>query len=350
MNIEQKQVELDKIREKLRCTEYYEGCNDIKSLKLQSPKYLAYRVSEAYRWLKMLRHEIDQHKCVKCSSSKKLQLHHLTYVRLYKELLRDVVTLCRDCHQTGHEVKKLRLTTQSVGCNLASVVANYDQESKMNKSHINYIEIQGLISNLKPGVEVETFLKNKGKRGTKEGNEGVQHALGCLRAVGFVTCKRVTGIAASARWTSITNDQTRKLGDLTAKQQVELIQLIDREGAEDMATAINSPKFKAFISDFTTADDYDMLVKHSDFYRNNYIRVSKPKKAKDKSESKQKSFLSPTNIAMNLAEYAESKKQVELAKKEAAESKKKLDRLNADFNERLNSLEKEDLVKLLLRD
>lgn len=43
--------------------------------------------------------------CEGCGITKATQVHHLTYVRLYKEMLFDLVAICDDCHQSLHEKK-----------------------------------------------------------------------------------------------------------------------------------------------------------------------------------------------------------------------------------------------------
>ena len=40
--------------------------------------------------------------CECCGGRKPLEVHHITYRNLYKELPEDLATLCRDCHQTIH--------------------------------------------------------------------------------------------------------------------------------------------------------------------------------------------------------------------------------------------------------
>ena len=51
--------------------------------------------------------ERDGHKCTKCSSTKLLQVHHLSYVVGRKAWEYDndnFVTLCRDCHKVAHNI------------------------------------------------------------------------------------------------------------------------------------------------------------------------------------------------------------------------------------------------------
>jgi hypothetical protein len=47
-------------------------------------------------------------KCGKCDATKQLQLHHLTYARLWREELDDVVPLCPYHHEEEHAGKYKR--------------------------------------------------------------------------------------------------------------------------------------------------------------------------------------------------------------------------------------------------
>lgn len=44
----------------------------------------------------------DNNRCYSCDTTKRLQVHHITYKRLYNENITDLVTLCRSCHQEVH--------------------------------------------------------------------------------------------------------------------------------------------------------------------------------------------------------------------------------------------------------
>lgn len=59
------------------------------------------------RWQKVrrTRFDFDGHQCVVCHrdlTGEPYQTHHLTYQRLGRERLRDVVTMCDSCHHTFH--------------------------------------------------------------------------------------------------------------------------------------------------------------------------------------------------------------------------------------------------------
>ncbi len=47
----------------------------------------------------------DNYTCQKCGSkSKKLEVHHSTYDRIYKEIPKDLISLCVDCHKREHNI------------------------------------------------------------------------------------------------------------------------------------------------------------------------------------------------------------------------------------------------------
>lgn len=68
-----------------------------------SPDHVA-EYMESEEW-KLLRSKVitrDNFVCQICSSPYSLVVHHITYIRFTKELLPDLTTLCRSCHQDLH--------------------------------------------------------------------------------------------------------------------------------------------------------------------------------------------------------------------------------------------------------
>jgi hypothetical protein len=61
-----------------------------------------YNLSDTWENIRLRRLEIDNFKCVLCKSNKKLVCHHLTYKRIYRESMVDVITLCNQCHNRIH--------------------------------------------------------------------------------------------------------------------------------------------------------------------------------------------------------------------------------------------------------
>lgn len=68
----------------------------------------AYLKSEHWKLLKRVTLQSQGRICCKCGALKKLQIHHKTYVRLWKELQSDLMVVCVDCHKKIHGIKKKR--------------------------------------------------------------------------------------------------------------------------------------------------------------------------------------------------------------------------------------------------
>lgn len=74
-----------------------------------SSKYMSeqdksnYLASAMWRILRDIIITRDHNKCVCCSSTNNLHVHHLTYDRLGSEQPNDLVTLCSTCHQRQHD-------------------------------------------------------------------------------------------------------------------------------------------------------------------------------------------------------------------------------------------------------
>lgn len=45
------------------------------------------------------------YRCERCGSKERLEVHHITYARLYHERMNDLQLLCRFCHTRGSGVK-----------------------------------------------------------------------------------------------------------------------------------------------------------------------------------------------------------------------------------------------------
>lgn len=65
-------------------------------------KYELYLTSDHWRELRQKVLERDGHACSQCPVRARLHVHHLTYERMGRERLDDLVTLCEDCHRKVH--------------------------------------------------------------------------------------------------------------------------------------------------------------------------------------------------------------------------------------------------------
>lgn len=67
--------------------------------------YTAYLASSEWQKKRLQALERSHHQCQRCDARKDLQVHHLTYVRLGREALTDLVVLCSECHKEEHDLK-----------------------------------------------------------------------------------------------------------------------------------------------------------------------------------------------------------------------------------------------------
>lgn len=71
-------------------------------------RYQDYLRSSHWRALRLKVLERDGHRCKGCRRKDRLEVHHLTYERLGRELSEDLITLCQRCHATEHQWMALR--------------------------------------------------------------------------------------------------------------------------------------------------------------------------------------------------------------------------------------------------
>ena len=65
-------------------------------------KYINYIKSEKWAKKKQELFQEKGKKCELCGSTKHIHVHHLTYERIYNELIIDLQPLCRACHEKEH--------------------------------------------------------------------------------------------------------------------------------------------------------------------------------------------------------------------------------------------------------
>lgn len=80
-------------------------------------EYEAYLRSPEWDAKRALVLERDGHRCVRCGSKRKLQVHHKTYARFKEELLDDLETLCggqAGCHKVEHRSERWKNQRRAV--------------------------------------------------------------------------------------------------------------------------------------------------------------------------------------------------------------------------------------------
>ncbi|WP_149241505.1 HNH endonuclease [Dyadobacter sp. 32] len=76
-------------------------------------KYLQYLDSKEWKVKRVQVLKRDKNLCQGCKEKPAEQIHHLTYDRLYKEFLEDLVSLCVNCHEREHKEPFLDLTQKN---------------------------------------------------------------------------------------------------------------------------------------------------------------------------------------------------------------------------------------------
>lgn len=71
-------------------------------------EYQEYLRSEHWKGVKAQFKKRGIHKCYVCETKWPLELHHISYARLYREKRSDLIYLCAACHQEAHDF--LRVT------------------------------------------------------------------------------------------------------------------------------------------------------------------------------------------------------------------------------------------------
>ena len=67
--------------------------------------YYEYLKTDKWKVVRRLALDYAGHKCQLCSSKERLNVHHNNYLNLGNETLKDVVVLCRKCHEKFHNIK-----------------------------------------------------------------------------------------------------------------------------------------------------------------------------------------------------------------------------------------------------
>lgn len=62
----------------------------------------AYYITPHWNDRRMLRLTTDEFRCLLCDSPDDLRCHHITYENLFREELRDLMTVCDECHNRIH--------------------------------------------------------------------------------------------------------------------------------------------------------------------------------------------------------------------------------------------------------
>ena len=65
-------------------------------------KFREYMLSDFWKDMRYKRLKKDNFQCVLCKAKENLICHHLTYQRVFKENINDLIILCKRCHNRIH--------------------------------------------------------------------------------------------------------------------------------------------------------------------------------------------------------------------------------------------------------
>lgn len=115
-----------------------------------------YYATAHWRRTAFLRKEIDGFQCVQCKSNQNLETHHWRYNLFAENVQRDLITLCRQCHETMH------------------------QDISGSKVHFPRYVDETLFERMTKVNDHNTDSDDCGKQGASEGND----ASGCVERQG----------------------------------------------------------------------------------------------------------------------------------------------------------------------
>lgn len=78
-----------------------------KEVQKTTKKYLKYLKSKEWATKKSIIFAIKGNKCAVCGSTENIDVHHLTYERIFNEDIEDLEPVCRECHKKIHSGKLL---------------------------------------------------------------------------------------------------------------------------------------------------------------------------------------------------------------------------------------------------
>ncbi len=74
-------------------------------MRMTSKKYADYLASDHWKLVRDKRLQMDNYRCW-CCDKKATQVHHITYDRVGREPMSDVISVCKTCHSAIHQIEK----------------------------------------------------------------------------------------------------------------------------------------------------------------------------------------------------------------------------------------------------
>ncbi len=77
--------------------------NAAKQKKKRKKEYRSYLKSFEWNQIKEELFSVRGKVCEECTSTKRIEVHHLTYENIFNEEPEDLMILCRECHKKQHQ-------------------------------------------------------------------------------------------------------------------------------------------------------------------------------------------------------------------------------------------------------
>jgi hypothetical protein len=81
---------------------------------MNKQNYKEYLKTEHWRLVKLHFYQKNKEECAVCKSHLHLNLHHKTYARLGMELEKDLICLCKNCHEAVHKFNLVHLDERAL--------------------------------------------------------------------------------------------------------------------------------------------------------------------------------------------------------------------------------------------
>lgn len=75
--------------------------------------YKAYLRTPEWKAVRMEVLHLRNHKCERCNSTYRLEVHHKTYRHIFNESPNDLEVLCHSCHKNHHKIQDKKINTKN---------------------------------------------------------------------------------------------------------------------------------------------------------------------------------------------------------------------------------------------
>ena len=156
-------------------------------------EYAQYLKSDHWLKISQERKDMDDHHCQLCGSTDNLQVHHISYKRLWCEIVDlDLVTLCKTCHFMLHDALSKReedvKTVEDLFVHRFEQMLSESEEAR--KIYEQYAEQKGMIMAYCAAELAERVPPSKSNRAMSIINRHFNDAYTVTKRIGINRCLR----------------------------------------------------------------------------------------------------------------------------------------------------------------